>query len=276
MANTDLCQGTAEVADLLTYGDVITIYRSAQDFGKSKCVLLVGTNPPVSSGGQWVDIMHAKRNGAKLIVVDPRRTEAAHQADLCLQIRPGTTLRTKALVIHEDPDVRKKVKQVLEPEGWHIDLTTSHADGLDYFNVHPCPDLVLLGLSASITNNMETLTAIHQNAVVPIIIMAAQECEDECLYALEQGAADYILRPIKANTLVARVRIVMRNKQRVDWQNHHLVYDYGYLTIDLNQGEVSVRGRPARLTAIEYRLRPNHHTGCRWSLWAWPLPSSSR
>ncbi|MHA1254024.1 MAG: molybdopterin-dependent oxidoreductase, partial [Promethearchaeota archaeon] len=44
MTNRDLCQGTAETADPLTYGETLTIYRSSQDFKNSKCVLLVGTN----------------------------------------------------------------------------------------------------------------------------------------------------------------------------------------------------------------------------------------
>ena len=90
MTNRDLCQGTAETADPLTYGDTITIYRSSQDFKNSKCILLVGTNLPVSCGGQWQDIKAAMKNGAKLIVVDPRRCEAAKAADLYLQIRPGS------------------------------------------------------------------------------------------------------------------------------------------------------------------------------------------
>jgi anaerobic selenocysteine-containing dehydrogenase len=90
MTNRDLCQGTAETADPLTYGDVLTIYRSSQDFKNSKCILLVGTNLPHSCGGQWQDIKTALSNDAKLIVVDPRRCEAAEAADLYLQIRPGT------------------------------------------------------------------------------------------------------------------------------------------------------------------------------------------
>jgi thiosulfate reductase/polysulfide reductase chain A len=52
--------------------------------------LLVGTNMPHSAGGQWLDVLQAKKNGAKLIVVDPRRCEAAKAADIYLQIRPGT------------------------------------------------------------------------------------------------------------------------------------------------------------------------------------------
>ena len=90
MSNQDLCQGTAETADRLTYGDVITIYQSAEDFRNSRCILLVGTNMPHSCGGQWQDVLYAKNNGAKLIVVDPRRCEAAKAADIYLQIRPGT------------------------------------------------------------------------------------------------------------------------------------------------------------------------------------------
>jgi len=90
MTNRDLCQGTAETADPLTYGEVLTIYRSSQDFKNSKCILLVGTNLPHSCGGQWQHIKAAMKNGAKLIVVDPRQCEAAEVADLYLQIRPGS------------------------------------------------------------------------------------------------------------------------------------------------------------------------------------------
>jgi len=106
MTNQDLCQGTAETADPLTYGDVLTIYRSAEDFRNSKCILLAGTNMPHSCGGQWQDVLHAKKNGAKLIVVDPRRCEAAKAADMYLQIRPGTdgalALAMIHVIIHEN------------------------------------------------------------------------------------------------------------------------------------------------------------------------------
>ena len=90
MTNQDLCQGTAETAEPLTYGDVLTIYRSAEDFCNSRCILLAGTNMPHSCGGQWQDVLYAQKKGAKLIVVDPRRCEAAKAADMYLQIRPGT------------------------------------------------------------------------------------------------------------------------------------------------------------------------------------------
>lgn len=88
--NLDLCMGPSRLADQVTSGLQLSIYGSAQDFRNSKCILLIGTNIAHSAGGQWQHITEAKRNGAKLIVVDPRRSESAKQADMWLQIRPGT------------------------------------------------------------------------------------------------------------------------------------------------------------------------------------------
>ncbi len=56
----------------------------------SKCIMLVGRNPPPSHQTIWAAIREAKKNGAKLIVIDPRRSESASAADLWLQIRPST------------------------------------------------------------------------------------------------------------------------------------------------------------------------------------------
>lgn len=57
-------------------------------------LLLVGTNPLVSmNGGLGVNpartLKQARARGMKLVVIDPRRTECAAQADIHLQIRPG-------------------------------------------------------------------------------------------------------------------------------------------------------------------------------------------
>ncbi len=90
MHNLDLCQGPQMIADQVTNGHVLSIYHGAQDFYNSKCILLVGTDLAKSAGGNWQHILHARKNGAKLIVVDPVRCESAQHADVWLQIRPGT------------------------------------------------------------------------------------------------------------------------------------------------------------------------------------------
>ena len=126
MTNQDLCQGTAETADPLTYGDVVTIYRSAQDFRNSKCILLVGTNMPHSCGGQWQDVLHAKKSGAKLIVVDPRRCEVAEAADMYLPIRPGTDGALALAMIHV----------IIEEKLYDVDFVNDYCLGFDKLSEH--------------------------------------------------------------------------------------------------------------------------------------------
>lgn len=58
---------------------------------ETKCFLMWGVNPYASWRYIWYSVRDAqKNNGTKLIVVDPRHSEAARAADLWLQPRPGT------------------------------------------------------------------------------------------------------------------------------------------------------------------------------------------
>jgi anaerobic selenocysteine-containing dehydrogenase len=57
---------------------------------KSKCIVLLGAEPLIARPITAEAILDAKKRGAKLIVIDPRRTRSASMADVWLQIRPGT------------------------------------------------------------------------------------------------------------------------------------------------------------------------------------------
>ncbi len=58
---------------------------------KTKCLMIVGKNGSWSSPhGFFKGLLAQKARGMKLIVVDPRRTKVAEQADIHLQLRPGT------------------------------------------------------------------------------------------------------------------------------------------------------------------------------------------
>lgn len=60
------------------------------DFLNSKCIILWGSNPIYSHPNTAVLIMKAKKHGAKLIVIDSRLSQIAKQADVFVQIKPGT------------------------------------------------------------------------------------------------------------------------------------------------------------------------------------------
>ncbi|MFX0201658.1 MAG: molybdopterin-dependent oxidoreductase [Candidatus Hodarchaeota archaeon] len=87
----DLCALPGHLADIVTMGEGITTHvDDTADFRNSKCILLVGTNLATSNPLQWRNVTKAIADGAKLIVVDPRRSECAEKADIWLQVRPGS------------------------------------------------------------------------------------------------------------------------------------------------------------------------------------------
>ena len=81
--------GPAIIAEFATYGPCITA-EVGPDYANARCILIWGANPLVAHPPRGWEIVAAKKRGAKLIVVDPRRTNMAAKADLWLQIRPGT------------------------------------------------------------------------------------------------------------------------------------------------------------------------------------------
>lgn len=76
------------IANRATFGEMITS-EGSPDYRNSRCMMLWGGNPVMSHPTAARDIMIGKRNGAKMIVIDPIFTETASKADLWLQIRPG-------------------------------------------------------------------------------------------------------------------------------------------------------------------------------------------
>ncbi len=90
--NCYICFAPSVVASVCTVGHPI-LMEKGPDYLPTKCILICGANPLASHASKGKEIIEAKRkNKAKRIVIDPRRTPLAAQADLWLQIRPGTDL----------------------------------------------------------------------------------------------------------------------------------------------------------------------------------------
>jgi anaerobic selenocysteine-containing dehydrogenase len=79
------CCESKWMANLLTYGAMPTA-----DYERSGCILLWGKNPSSSIPSLVKAIKAARSGGAALIVIDPRETPLAREAEVHLQPRPGT------------------------------------------------------------------------------------------------------------------------------------------------------------------------------------------
>lgn len=70
------------------------------DFEHTNCILLWGTNPQATQPAAAMRITHARRRGAKLIVIDPREHALAQKADCWLRVRPGADGALALAMIH--------------------------------------------------------------------------------------------------------------------------------------------------------------------------------
>lgn len=96
LINQDLCGGCRAVSDMVT-GLAI---QNGEDIGRANTVLMAGANPHAANPVQWARIKEAKARGAKIVVLDPMRSEPAKIADLWLQPHPGTDAAIALAMMH--------------------------------------------------------------------------------------------------------------------------------------------------------------------------------
>ncbi|MCL7487076.1 MAG: molybdopterin-dependent oxidoreductase [Desulfobulbaceae bacterium] len=96
IGNGSVCHVGREFAHTITYGAMTVPLLQ-----KAKCILVWGKNDRDTNPMAAEAILHARQNGAKLIVVDPVRTFFAARADIWLQVKPAHDGLLAMAMIHE-------------------------------------------------------------------------------------------------------------------------------------------------------------------------------
>ncbi|MFE1547498.1 molybdopterin oxidoreductase family protein [Streptomyces sp. NPDC058718] len=98
--NGRFCMSSAAAAHGRAFGLDRGLPFPLEDIPKTGCVILVGSNLAETMPPALRYLTELRENGGKLIVVDPRRTRTAEQADLHLAPRPGTDLALALGMLH--------------------------------------------------------------------------------------------------------------------------------------------------------------------------------
>ncbi|MGV4984743.1 molybdopterin oxidoreductase family protein [Streptomyces sp. NRAIS4] len=98
--NGRFCMSSAAAAGTKAFGLDRGLPFPLEDIPKSGCVILVGSNLAETMPPSLRFFAELRENGGTLIVVDPRRTRTAEQADLHLAPRPGTDLALALGLLH--------------------------------------------------------------------------------------------------------------------------------------------------------------------------------
>jgi anaerobic selenocysteine-containing dehydrogenase len=114
-----ICSAAGGAALLATYGGKVGMH--VEQFAHSRLIVIWGSHSIASNLHFWTFAQQAKRAGAKLWCIDPRRTETADKCHRHLALRPGTDGALALALMHE----------LIVHGGLDDDYITRHVRGFD-------------------------------------------------------------------------------------------------------------------------------------------------
>lgn len=156
----------------------------------------------------------------------------------------------KALVIDDEPQLRKLIAINLEQQGIAVVSAATGREGIVMAASHQ-PDIILLDLGLPDRNGHQILTELRQWFVNPVLILSARNTEEDIVKALDNGAVDYIVKPFRTGELMARLRTALRQNHKAGSEPLIVL---GELTIDFASRRVTRGGNEVHLTVTEFKL----------------------
>jgi two-component system KDP operon response regulator KdpE len=159
----------------------------------------------------------------------------------------------KILVVDDDPDVLRLLVHTFSLTDAQVLIANCGEEALRQFYIHR-PDLIVLDVKMPDIDGWQVCLRICDLADVPIIFLTALGGPQEIISGLDCGAVDYVTKPFSPEVLIARARAALRPMEMPLATKKPATYADDYLTIDLEERRVLVRGRPINLTATEFQL----------------------
>ena len=157
-----------------------------------------------------------------------------------------------ALLVEDEPQIRRFVRAALEEEGWHVHEAATIQRGLSDAGTR-LPDLIILDLGLPDGDGIDFIGDIRKWSSVPVIVLSARTGEAHKIAALDAGADDYLTKPFSVGELQARVRATLR-RQRQSTIGHEGLVQFGDVKVDLKDRRVLKGGVSVHLTPTEFRL----------------------
>lgn len=161
-----------------------------------------------------------------------------------------------ALIVEDEPSIRRFVRMALEAEGWIVHECETARQGLLDAGTRR-PDLIVLDLGLPDGDGVDYLKDLRAWSGVPVIVLSARSDEADKIAALDAGADDYLTKPFSVGELMARVRVALRRSQIAAAANGAppaTSFRFGDVEVDMAARRVLRGGQAVHLTPIEYRL----------------------
>lgn len=165
-------------------------------------------------------------------------------------------MEKKILIVDDDPAQVRLVEMILSNNGYNVFKASGGREALRIV-FEQKPDLVLLDVVMPGLDGWQTCNRIREVTDIPIIMLTGQKnSEEDIVRGLEYGADEYLSKPLGNRELEARVRAALRRTElpsQMD-KKKKTVFNDDYLSIDVSERKVMIKGERLKLTPREFRL----------------------
>jgi two-component system phosphate regulon response regulator PhoB len=163
-------------------------------------------------------------------------------------------MRQRVIVIEDEKDLAELVRYNLRKEGFDVEVFASGRQGFEHLR-RESADLVVLDIMLPDDDGLDLcrrLRGQERTQSLPVIFLTAKGSEVDRIVGLEIGGDDYVTKPFSPRELVARVKAVLRRRDRAG--SFPEVIQAGDVRLDTATRETRVRGKPVELTTLEFKL----------------------
>ncbi len=162
------------------------------------------------------------------------------------------------LLIDDDADLCKVMSLALTKLGFEVETAYDAISGLQKaYAIRP--DVVVLDVMMPDMDGWQACERFREMTDIPIIFLTALSEQTDVVKGLNLGADDYIVKPVTAQELGARVRAVLRRSARgsngASGRNASVpILRFGNLMIDFDKYEVKIGDKRIDLSPTEFKL----------------------
>jgi DNA-binding response OmpR family regulator len=165
--------------------------------------------------------------------------------------------KKKILIIEDEKKIARFLELELDYEGYEVEIAYDGREGLDKAMAQTA-DLIVLDLMLPGLSGIEICRRIRHSSEVPIIMLTAKDDVSDKVTGLDVGADDYMTKPFAIEELLARIRVLLKRKNREEINNiennNKDVLTYGKLKLFKDNYRVEYNDELVDLTKKEFEL----------------------
>ena len=155
----------------------------------------------------------------------------------------------KILVVEDDLELNQSICYMLDKEGYGVSAAHSLAEAWEIYEESGA-DLILLDVNLPDGEGFDFCRRIREKASVPVLFLTARDLEEDALLGYELGAEDYVTKPFSMKILMKKIGVILKRLE----EDRGMVFDDGFLRIDLTRARAEKRGEECPVTPTEFRI----------------------